>query len=374
MTDEAVQTKNVRKNPRKIAVVLFNLGGPDQPDSVRPFLFNLFNDKNIITIPQPFRILLAWLISKKRAPEAQEIYEHLGEKSPLLEYTEDQAKALEDRLNVADPSKDHKVFIAMRYWHPMTAATVGAVQDWGPDQVALLPLYPQFSTSTTRSSAEEWAKTTTAFGLNVPTRTSCCYPTQSDFIAAHADVTLKALAELQKETDRPVRILFSAHGVPQKFIDNGDPYRAQIEATVEAVAAKMKEMQPEAQYEHMVTFQSRVGPLKWTEPYTDHEIERAGSENVALLVTPIAFVSDHSETLVELGIEYRELAEEHGVPAYHVVPALGTHEDYVTAMASEVQRLSVSGPAVSSHTGQRFCADTWAQCPCRMEIVTVSTP
>lgn len=167
----------------KIAVVLFNLGGPDRLESVKPFLFNLFNDRAIIGAPQPVRWLLAWLISSRRAPFAQEVYANLGGKSPLVSETEKQARALEAAL--ADAG-EVRCFVAMRYWHPMSAATAAEVKAFAPDKVVLLPLYPQFSTTTTQSSFDDWARAAARVGLDVPTSAICCYPDEHDLIEAHA--------------------------------------------------------------------------------------------------------------------------------------------------------------------------------------------
>ena len=195
---------------RKTAIVLFNLGGPDRPEAVRPFLFNLFNDPAIIDAPGPLRWLLAQTISRRRAPIARKIYQELGGGSPLLANTRIQAEALEAALN-AGGDREFKVFIAMRHWHPMSDETARAVTAHGPDQVVLLPLYPQFSTTTTGSSVTDWTRAAAKAGLTTPTRSLCCYPTQPGFIAEVAALLRTALAEAG---DGPL-VLFSAHGLPK---------------------------------------------------------------------------------------------------------------------------------------------------------------
>jgi ferrochelatase len=335
----------------KRAVVLFNLGGPDAPQSVQPFLFNLFNDKAIIGLPQPLRWLVAKLISTRRAPVAQEIYENLGGKSPLLELTQAQARDLEVSLSAASPGDDFKVVIAMRYWHPFSGEAAAQLEAFGPDEITLLPLYPQFSTTTTGSSALEWAKAAKDAGLTAPTRTVCCYPMQDDFITAHAEM-LKPYV-----TDGGARVLFSAHGLPKRVVERGDPYQWQVEQTVAATVQALDV--PGLDY--VTCYQSRVGPLEWIGPSTDDEIERAGRDGKPLVVVPIAFVSEHSETLVELDIEYGELAEKAGVPDYKRVPALGTHPSYVAALTSAV--LGAVG-GVAPNTGKRICPKGFSQCPC----------
>ncbi len=335
----------------KRAVVLFNLGGPDAPESVRPFLFNLFNDRAIIGLPQPLRWLVAKLISTRRAPVAREIYGQIGGRSPLLELTQAQARALETSLASQTPGDQFKVVIAMRYWHPFTEEAVSALKDFAPDEITLLPLYPQFSTTTTGSSAKEWAAKAKKAGLDVPTRTVCCYPQQGNFIAAHVDALKPHLG------DENIRVLFSAHGLPKKIVDGGDPYQWQVEQTVAATVAALN--MPGLDY--VTCYQSRVGPLEWIGPSTDDEIKRAGKDGKSLVVVPIAFVSEHSETLVELDIEYGELAHESGVPSYVRVPALGTAKPYIDALTSAV--VDASG-GVAPMGGRRICPAGFSQCPC----------
>lgn len=287
----------------KRAVVLFNLGGPDGPDAVEPFLFNLFNDPNIIQAPGPIRYLIAKLISKRRRETAKEIYSHLGGKSPILEQTTAQAEALEACLGAG-----WKVFIAMRYWHPRAKETVEAVQAYGLDEVYLLPLYPQYSTTTTLSSLDEWDKEAKERGLNLPTHRICCYPLESGVVGYFVDEIQRALKEHDLSN---TRVLFTAHGLPEKIIKAGDPYSRQVVETAAAIKAQLPK-----ELDTLVCYQSRVGPVKWIDPYTDDEIERAGKEGKELIVVPLSFVSEHSETLVELDIEYKELADEQGVKKY----------------------------------------------------------
>lgn len=334
----------------RTAVVLFNLGGPDRPDAIRPFLFNLFNDPAILQVPQPFRWLLAEAISRRRAPKARAIYAHMGGGSPLLPLTEAQARALEAALG-----GETRAFVAMRYWHPMSAKTAAAVKAWGPDQVVLLPLYPQFSTTTTGSSLAAWARAARAVGLSAPTRVVCCYPSEPGFVAAVAEATRPALARAA-EKGRP-RLLFSAHGLPKKVIEAGDPYQWQVERTAAAVAEALE--MPGLDW--LVSYQSKVGPLEWLGPATDDEVRRAGRDRVPLVVAPIAFVSEHSETLVELDIEYRHLAEDAGVPAYERVPAVATAPAFIDGLAGLVRRALASGGVVSE-SGGRICPGGCGRC------------
>ncbi|SMH55721.1 ferrochelatase [Azospirillum agricola] len=345
--------------PRRLAVVLFNLGGPDAPEAIRPFLFNLFADPAIIRLPNPFRFLVASLISGRRAKPATAIYAHLGGRSPLLENTEAQAAALEARLG-SEPGlggTESRVFVAMRYWHPMSAETAAKVKAYDPDLVVLLPLYPQFSTTTTASSAKAWREAADTVGLTAPTRLVCCYPTQAGFIDAAAD-RIRPLYEAARAFGTP-RVLFSAHGLPKKVVTGGDPYQWQCERTAESIAAALG-------VDHLdwvSCYQSRVGPMEWIGPSTDEEIRRAGRDGVPILVVPMAFVSEHSETLVEIEIEYRHLAKEAGVPHFTRVPTVGVHPAFIEGLARLVgQTLAGDRPACSQNGG-RLCPATFSGCP-----------
>jgi ferrochelatase len=330
----------------KTAVILFNLGGPDSLDAVEPFLFNLFNDPAIIGAPGLIRRMLARFISKKRGPVAREIYARLGGKSPLVEETDKQARALEAALG-----PDHKVFVAMRYWHPFAAEALAAAQAWGAERVVLLPLYPQFSTTTTRSSFREWRKLSAQW--KVATEAVCCYPDEPGLVAAIAELVRAGYGEAAK-SGRP-RILFSAHGLPQSVVDKGDPYPAHVETTARAVVGALGI----AEVDWIVCYQSRVGPMKWIGPSTEQELERAGEDGVPVVVVPIAFVSEHSETLVELDIEYRHRAEALNIPAYVRVPAVGHHPHFLAGLA----RL-VHDPAALRGRG---CASAGQRCPFQEE-------
>ena len=309
------------------AVVLMNLGGPDSPAAVRPFLVNLFSDPAIIDLPAVLRLPLARFIAWRRAAVAADIYDHLGGASPLLANTEAQARALEARLDDGT-----RCFVAMRYWRPMTGAAVSAVKAWRPDEVVCLPLYPQFSTTTTQSSLDVWRREAARQGLAVPTREVRSYPTAPGFIAALAAGIGRALDVAAAGGGR-LRLLLSAHGLPLKTVRRGDPYPDEVAATAAALVAALD--RPGLDW--LVCYQSRVGPLAWLGPATDAEIRRAGAERVALVVAPVAFVSEHSETLVELDRDYRRLAEQCGVPAYHRVPTVGADPRFIEALAELVE-------------------------------------
>ncbi len=344
---------------RKTAVILFNLGGPDRLAAVRPFLFNLFNDPAIIDAPGPVRWLLAQGISRRRAPIARKIYQELGGGSPLLANTEAQAAALEAALNASRGEGDTKVFIAMRYWHPMSDEAARAVVAYGPDRVLLLPLYPQFSTTTTGSSVADWTRAAAKAGLTEPSRTLCCYPAQAGFVAEIAELLRAALAQAEATAEGAPRVLFSAHGLPKKFIDRGDPYQWQVEQTAAAVVAAAAV--PDLDW--TVCYQSRVGPLEWIGPSTDAEIVRAGAQGRPLIVVPIAFVSEHSETLVELDIEYRRLAERKGVPRYTRVATVDTGAAFIEGLAELVRAALAGERGTCSQDGGRICPEQWSGCP-----------
>ncbi|WP_295187480.1 ferrochelatase [uncultured Brevundimonas sp.] len=343
-------------NPgRRIAVVLFNLGGPDDQASVKPFLFNLFNDPAIIGLPGILRTPLAKLISSRRETSAQANYALMGGGSPLLPETRRQAEALQAVLGARLDGDEVKVFIAMRYWHPLTEETAAEVAAFGPDEVVLLPLYPQFSTTTTESSLKAWNAAYAGPGVS---RAVCCYPAATGWVEAQA----QAIGEkLDEAVGQPVRVLFSAHGIPEKLVTGkGDPYQEQIETTVAAVVAAIEAQR--GPIDHAICYQSRVGPMKWLGPSTPEAIEAAAKDGVGVVVTPIAFVSEHIETLVELDIEYGELAHEKGASPYLRAPAVGIEPLFIDALAdAAVGALSHKGVAPF---GQGCKAD-WKACPHR---------
>ena len=308
----------------KIAIVLFNLGGPDSLEAVQPFLRNLFSDPAIIGLPPWLRLPLARLIAHRRTPKALGIYEQIGGGSPILGQTEAQARALEEAVGVGN-GHEWRGYVCMRYWHPLTEAVVRSVQRFGPDRIVLLPLYPQFSTTTTASSVEAWNK---AARFKVPTVAIDSYPTEPGFIAASVELVRQGLAEAGAG---PKRVLFSAHGLPEKIIKAGDPYQKQVEETASAIAGQLGDI------DYTVCYQSRVGPLKWIGPSTPAEIGRAARDRAGIVLYPLSFVSEHSETLVELDIDYRRLAREAGVPVYVRVPAVGTHPLFIRGLANLVR-------------------------------------
>ena len=335
------------------AVVLFNLGGPDSPKAVRPFLLNLFSDPAILRQPAPLRWLLTRVIAARRTPVAKEIYGHIGGRSPILEQTRAQA----DELSALVAGENMRVFVCMRYWHPMAPEVVQDVKASALERIVMLPLYPQYSTATTGSAFRAWDRAAGDAGLVAKTKRICCFPTEPGFIESLARLTDRGI-EQASQHGRP-RVLFSAHGLPEKFIEAGDPYKDQVERTVGSVVARLDR----ALFDHVICYQSRVGPLVWIGPYTEDEISRAGGDHVPVVVVPIAFVSEHSETLVELDLEYARIAEESGVPAYVRVPVVGTDPLFIESLAGLVRRaLDADGPIVSG-AEKRTCPIDLVDCP-----------
>jgi ferrochelatase len=336
----------------KLAVILFNLGGPDSPEAIEPFLRNLFSDPAILSVPGFVRAPLARFIARRRAPVAKEIYAKIGGRSPILEETEAQARAIENVL--AARGHEARAFIAMRCSPPFSEDCAREVAAWKPEKIVLLPLYPQFSTTTTASSFAAWERA--ARGLDVPTSRICCYPRQKGFIEAMAGLVRETMTRAKPAIG--YRLLLSAHGLPERTIARGDPYQWQIEqsacAIVDALGIKGLDWR--------VCYQSRVGPLKWIGPATDAEIRRAGADGKGVIVAPIAFVSEHSETLVELDIEYAHLARQAGVPDYLRVPTAGTRPAFVEGLADLVERGAVTCGTASGADG-RICPLNFGACP-----------
>lgn len=319
----------------KTAVILFNLGGPDKPEAIKKFRVNLFSDKAIIRAPWFIRVWLSRLIAASSARTAIENYKLMGGKSPLLALTQKQATALEVVLG-----SDYRCFIAMRYWHPFASETVKQVKDWAPEKVILLPLYPQFSTTTTGSSLTDWRAASAKADLVTPVTTICCWFDHPAYIAATAVLVRAAIARAKSENPSvPLRVLFSAHGLPETIIKKGDPYQSQIEATSKSVMARLDDKTVTFE----VCYQSRATPQKWLEPNVVDSIKQAGKDGFGVVVVPIAFVSDHIETLVELDIENRHIAKQANVPVYIRTAAANDDPAFIKALADIVKNTDHSG-------------------------------
>ena len=339
----------------KIAVILFNLGGPDKLDNVEPFLFNLFNDPAILNLPSFIRYPLAKLISKKRAPIAKNIYKEIGGSSPILKLTQDQAVSLEKSLNNNQKSFDYKVFITMRCWHPRASKTVKMVKDFNPSEIVLLPLYPQYSAATSGSSILEWKEIAKKNNLNINTSIICCYPEKDKFIKAHTELIRKKIEGINN-----FKLIFSAHGLPEKNIKNGDPYQWQVEQSVKKIMEGINDIN----IDYVLSYQSRVGPLKWIGPSTEGVIVENSKKGKHLVIVPIAFVSEHSETLVELDIEYEKLARKNGCKNYTRIKALGINEYFIESLSDLILYKDHYKFKDNLYPPKNRCPSNFTKCPC----------
>lgn len=314
----------------KCAVLLLTMGGPNTLDEVRPFLFNLFKDPAIIRLPSFLRLPLAFLISGLRAKEAKEIYARIGGASPLTANTIAQAAALDKELK-KETDKDYKCFVGMSYAHPLVGEAMEDIREYNPDEIILLPLYPQFSTTTNKPSLELAEKEIARKNIRAKIYRIKHFPELSGMI----DVWAQRIRAAKKSfpTEQKTKILFSAHGLPESIVKAGDPYAKECELTARLVA----QASGLDETEWTLCYQSRVGPARWIGPSTSDEIKAAGKKGEALIVAPIAFVSEHSETLYELGQLYRDLAKEQGVPQYEVIETPGTAEAFIKDLAERIR-------------------------------------
>lgn len=335
----------------RTAVVLFNLGGPDSLEAVEPFLENLFADPAIIALPAFLRRPIARFAASRRAPVAREIYAKLGGASPINAETSKQAIALE--LELIARRRSVRTFVAMRCWRPLISETFQEVTNWSPERIVLLPLYPQYSTTTTASSFAEWDRLSCAIEESVGTTRICCYPQAGGFIGAMTGLIQDMFTRRKPNVD--YRLLLSAHGLPKRTVARGDPYRWQVEQTANALVQQLGI----TALDWRLTFQSRVGPLAWIGPATDEEIRVAGKEAKGVIVVPIAFVSEHSETLVELDVEYARLARDSGVLDYLRVPAVGAHPLFIAALADLVEQALDQD---AGFVGSRLCPACSRRC------------
>jgi ferrochelatase len=316
----------------RVGVLLLNLGGPDQPEDVRPFLFNLFSDPEIIRLPFSWlQKPLAWIISTSRASKSQENYKQIGGGSPLRRITEEQAQALQTSLQ--HKGQDAQVYIGMRYWHPFTEEAIARIRRDGIEKLVILPLYPQFSISTSGSSfrllERLWQEDPALDRIEYTVIPS--WYKRPGYLQAMAQLIAQELDQFPNPDE--VHIFFSAHGVPVSYVEEaGDPYQQEIEECTELIMQTLDRPNP-----HTLAYQSRVGPVEWLKPYTEEAIPELAAQGVEnLLVVPISFVSEHIETLQEIDIEYRELAEEAGIQHFQRVPALNTHPVFIDDLADMV--------------------------------------
>jgi len=334
----------------KKAVILFNLGGPDSLEAVEPFLFNLFNDPAIISLPSILRYPLAKIISARRTPVAKAIYAEMGGKSPILEETQLQANAIEQ--NLKHEKDEYKCFIVMRCWNPRATETIKKVKKFNPNQIILLPLYPQYSNATSGSSINEWLDICKKESLKIDTKIVCCYPTEKNFILSYSNL-IKERIDLKRLNE--ITLIFSAHGLPENKIKQGDPYQWQVEQSVKELVKKLSINN----LNYILSYQSRVGPLKWIGPSTEKVIKDEAKKRKIIIVVPVAFVSEHSETLVELDIEYRKLAVENGSKEYIRVPAVTINHDFINSLKSSILQAGRN----EKFTSPIRCLEKFSKCP-----------
>jgi ferrochelatase len=339
----------------KKAIILFNLGGPDKLENVEPFLFNLFNDPAILNLPTLLRYPLAKLISNRRAPVAKKIYAELGGSSPILKLTKEQSDALETKLNQTQEEDEYRCFIIMRCWNPRAKDVIKDIRLYGPDEVVLMPLYPQYSAATSGSSIKEWKDVCKKNNYHVKTSTICCYPTDHNFINAHVKEITKKIKGLKN-----FKLIFSAHGLPEKNIKKGDPYQWQVEQSVKKIVESLND----ENLDWILSYQSRVGPLKWIGPSTETIIIENSKIGKHIVLVPIAFVSEHSETLVELDIEYKEIADANGCKNYTRIPALGINEDFIKAMSELIIKKKKYKINENLYPPKIQCPSNFKKCPC----------
>jgi ferrochelatase len=325
---------NSHSNKERIGVLLFNLGGPETLDEVRPFLFNLFSDPDIIRLP--WRVLqkpLAWLISTQRYKLSRGYYEQIGGGSPLRRITDEQARALEQAL--ASRNIAAQTYVGMRYWHPFLEDAIEAIRRDQITHLVVLPLYPQFSISTTGSSLNRMSELISANGA-AASRVSVIEQWHDDanYLDSLTASIVEELARFPDQNPSRIHIVFSAHSVPVRYIEEGDPYLDQTRETVDGIMQRLGSTRP-----HSLSFQSKVGPVKWLRPSTDEMIRKLAGDGVSqLLLVPVSFVSEHIETLYELDILYRHVSEEVGIGHYRRVPALNCRSDFIGALAGLVER------------------------------------
>lgn len=310
----------------KIAVLLLNLGGPDSLAAIRPFLYNLFSDREIIKLPlQP---ALAWFIARGRSKKVAVRYQAIGGKSPILDLTKEQAAAVETSLN-RDGERSYKVSVGMRYWHPLIPEAVEQIAAGEFDRLIVVSLFPHYSRATTGSCLTILNKALAEHSPPPATVIESWYDNPG-YLDALADTVEEGLAGF---ADRGgVKVIFSAHALPQEFIEQGDPYEQHLRSTIAGVTERV------AGLDWTLTFQSRSGPVKWMEPQTDASIAALGESGCKkMLIVPISFVSDHIETLYEIDIMYRDLALEHGVTEFIRSPSLNSRPKFIEALAGLVR-------------------------------------
>ena len=349
----------------KFAVVLFSIGGPDTilDDDIKKYLMNFFSDRFIIRKNFLLRKFVAFLISRGRYKKTQEIYRKIGGKSPILENTQAQADAIKVVLG-----EDFDTFVSMRYWHPFAEEVMEKIAKVDYETIVLLPMYPQCSSTTTVSAFEDWKIVTKkvygdekAKDILSRTKLICKHFDNEKYLNVMTDLIVKNYREgLKAVPDGNFKLFFSAHSIPEYLVtEKGDPYQSQIISTVSKIMEKLHSA--DCKLEHMITYQSKVGRMKWLEPMTETELVKCAKEKIVPIIIPVAFVSENSETLFELDMDYRELLKENGMPDMFRVPTVSCNELYIECLVDLIKLSVISDTPFPTGRG---CSNDETDCPC----------
>jgi len=311
---------------KKVAVILFNQGEPDCLDAVKPYIFNKFYDPALLTVANPLRWMMAKSIASQSAPKARNTFREIGDISPLMNEIQKKKTKLEAYLSELS-NDEFKCFSFMRYWKPYAKDIFDEVKEFLPDEMILVPLYPQYSITTTGSALIEWNKQVKKKKIEIPFRVIKDYPENDFFIDSIVGLINEKL-KLLKSSD--YRLLLSAHGIPKKTIESGDPFQSQVEKTSEAIDKKLNN----SELDIVTCYQRQIGPLEQQGPLTEDEIERAALENKNIIIVPISFISECSETLVELDINYKEVAEKAGIKDYIRIKTVQDNDQFILGLAN----------------------------------------
>lgn len=318
---------------KKVAVVLFNQGGPGCLDEVKPYLFNMFYDPAILTVSNPFRWMMAKSISKQSAAKVRQLYRQIDDKSPAIEETENQRLKLEAALNKKS-NNEFKCFAFMRYSAPFAKDIINNIKEYSPDEIVLLPLFPQYSITMTGSGLIEWNRQAKKVNLEIPFRVIKDFHQDIFFIETIADMINEKLTLLKNNN---YRLLICAQSIPKKTIEAGDPYQLQVNKSCEKLVNKVKNNA----LDHVVCFQNRVGPLEQIGPSIEEEIERAALDKKNIIIVPVSFVSECLETLSELDINYKQIAKEAGIKDYILINTVQDNDKFITGLANLIMEVKI---------------------------------
>lgn len=361
MTDQ-IRSHSSPLSRGKAGILLFNLGGPETLEEVYPFLLNLFSDPEIFRVPRILQPIIARVIARRRAPQSREFYRQIGGGSPLRRITEDQARLLEEELNRTEPAPRFFVRVAMRYAPPRADVAIRELLALGSEQILFLPLYPHRSRTTTGSSFREARDLLNRISPKTPFLGIPAYPVYPPFIESLVETIGESIREVPLR--EPLHIVFSAHGIPEFLVKKDrDPYQEDTESTVRMAMEGIRKIFPDRKIDHTLSYQSRVGPLKWLGPDTKGELARlAGSGVRNVVMVPVSFVSDHQETLYEMDILYRDLASDLKIPRFLRASSLNDRPHFIRALASMVRENADFLPGIS------------APCPCNCGVCPVFPP